>query len=101
MLTDKEEIGSDGNTGLHSAYMKYFKMCIRDRPYDEDSDEQSGEQSEIYDNNDTDADAEDFENGQSMTSGQQSEPSDGQNGEKGRNGKKKNGLFGFLHRKEK
>ena len=70
-------------------------------PYDENSDEQSDEQSEIYDNNDTDADAEDFENGQSMTSGQQSEPSDGQNGEKGRNGKKKNGLFGFLHRKEK
>ena len=66
-------------------------------PYDENSDEQS----EIYDNNDTDADAEDFENGQSMSSGQQSEPSDGQNGEKGRNGKKKNGLFGFLHRKEK
>jgi len=24
VLTDKEEIGSDGNTGLHSAYMKYF-----------------------------------------------------------------------------
>lgn len=70
-------------------------------PYDENSDEQSDEQSEIYDNNDTDADAEDFENGQSMSSGQQSEPSDGQNGEKGRNGKKKNGLFGFLHRKEK
>lgn len=24
VLTDKEEIGSDGNTGLNSAYMKYF-----------------------------------------------------------------------------
>ena len=24
VLTDKEEIGSDGNTGLHSSYMKYF-----------------------------------------------------------------------------
>ncbi len=24
MLTDKEEIGSDGNTGLNSSYMKYF-----------------------------------------------------------------------------
>lgn len=24
VLTDKEEIGSDGNTGLHSSYLKYF-----------------------------------------------------------------------------
>lgn len=24
VLTDKEEVGSDGNTGLHSSYMKYF-----------------------------------------------------------------------------
>ena len=24
MLTDKEEVGSDGNTGLNSSYMKYF-----------------------------------------------------------------------------
>ena len=24
VLTDKEEIGSDGNTGLHSAYLEYF-----------------------------------------------------------------------------
>ena len=72
-----------------------------DEGYDEQYDEQSDQQSDIYVSSDTDADAEDFENGRPVTSGQQSEPSDGQNGEKDRGGKKKNGLFGFLHRKEK
>ena len=30
MLTDKEEIGSDGNTGLKSSYMKYFLYDLAD-----------------------------------------------------------------------
>ena len=36
VLTDKEEIGSDGNTGMNSDYLKHYieylaeKMCIRD-----------------------------------------------------------------------
>lgn len=30
ILTDKEEIGSDGNTGLNSSYMKFFIMDLAD-----------------------------------------------------------------------